>query len=70
MPAGFRFLVNRFAVTHDLESATPRRNHFDLHFGKTRANLSRQTGGSGLVVSNDTILDADQEAFHFAGATG
>jgi hypothetical protein len=70
MPTCFRFLVDRDAIAHDLESTALRRYHLDFGIGETRPNLSRQTGGSGLVVSNDTILDADDGAFHFLGGTG
>ena len=32
----------------------------DLGIGKGLFQLSRQTGGSGLIVSNDAVLDRDE----------
>jgi len=46
-------------VRRDVEDAAGRRNHLHFGIGKRVAQLSRQTGGSGLVVSDDAILDAN-----------
>jgi hypothetical protein len=59
MSPRFRFLVNRVSIGNDLESASPRGNHLDFRIGEALANLSRQTGGSRLVVSNNAVFDAD-----------
>jgi hypothetical protein len=47
------------AVHCDLENATRGSHQLDLHIGKLPLQLSRQTGGSGLVVSDDAVFDAD-----------
>jgi hypothetical protein len=59
MTSRFGFLVDGLSVAEDFEAAAPRRNHLQLRVGKTLANLSRQTGSSRLVVSNNAIFDAD-----------
>ena len=46
-------------IRRDIEDAAGRRNHLHLGIGERLTQLSRQTGGSGLVVSDDAILDAD-----------
>jgi|SRR5687768_12278235 len=54
-----RLFKDRNTVKHDLEPAVARRNHFDLSIWKPLLQLSRQTGGSGFVVSNRAILYRD-----------
>jgi hypothetical protein len=46
-------------IGRDIEDTAGRRNHLHLGVGKRFTQLSRQTGGSGLVVSDDAILDAN-----------
>jgi hypothetical protein len=48
------------AVHGHVEHASGRRQEADLRAGKGLLQLSRQTGGSGLVVSDDAVLDRDQ----------
>src|SRR5258705_11821841 len=65
-----RFLVHGFPVAKYFEAAASRRNHLQVRLGKTLANLSRQTGGSRLVVSNDAIFDADLHSARGFGLLG
>jgi hypothetical protein len=58
--AQLRFLINRNTVDCHLKSAAARRNHLDRRLGITLPQLSRQTGGSGLIVSNSAVLDPDR----------
>ena len=45
-------------VTHrHFEDTTGRRDQLDVGIGKRLLQLSRQTGGSGLVVSDNAELD-------------
>jgi len=46
------------AVERDLEDAAGRADHLDLRAGERLLQLSRQTDGSWLVVSDDAELDA------------
>jgi hypothetical protein len=57
--AELRFLEYRLAVAEDFEPAAPRWNQINFYTGIVVPELSRQTGGSGLIVSNDAVLDAD-----------
>jgi hypothetical protein len=50
---------DRRIVRRDIEDAARGRYHLHLGIGKRLTQLSRQTGGSGLVVSDDAILDAN-----------
>jgi len=59
VPAEFGLLEHGVSISDDLESSPSRGNHPQLRVRKALTNLSRQTGGSGLVVSNDAIFDAD-----------
>jgi hypothetical protein len=59
VPAQFRFLEHGVPVGEHFESSASRRCHLQLGVRELLPNLSRQTGGSGLVVSDDAILDAD-----------
>ena len=52
-------LENRDPVAQHLEPAASRRNQLDLDRRKPVPELSRQTGGSGLVVSKSAVLDRD-----------
>jgi hypothetical protein len=58
--AKLRFLEDGSAVDQYLETPATRRNHFELRLRKTLSNFCRQTGGTGLVVSNDAVFDADR----------
>jgi len=51
------FAENRLPVHGDFEPAASRRNELDLRFRIPLLYLSRQTGGSGTVVSKGTVLD-------------
>jgi hypothetical protein len=50
---------DRLAVECDLEHSSRRPDHLDLDAGELLLQLSRQTGGSWLVVSDHAELDAD-----------
>ncbi len=49
--------VDQFTVHGDFEDAAGRRDQPDVGIGNDCLQLGRQTGGSGLVVSDDTVLD-------------
>ena len=59
VPAELRFLEYRLAVAEDFEPPVPRRNQINFYTGIVVPELSRQTGGSGLVVSKSAVFDAD-----------
>jgi hypothetical protein len=59
VPTELGLLEHRLSVGDHLESAASRRGHLQLGVGEALTNLSRQTGGSRLVVSDDAVLDAD-----------
>jgi hypothetical protein len=65
MATQFRFFEDWPAVANDFEPAAPRLDQFYICFGKALTNLSRQTGGSRFVVSNDAVFYAD---IHFVRA--
>src|SRR3990172_274365 len=48
---------HQVAVHGHLEDPARRRNQPDVGVGHFALQLSRQTGGSGLVVSDDAVLD-------------
>ena len=48
---------HQLAVHRHLEDAAGGGHQPDLGVGKRLLQLSRQTGGSGLVVSDDAVLD-------------
>lgn len=50
---------HRVAVHGHLEDSPRGLDQLGLDTGKLFLQLSRQTGGSGLVVSNDAVFDAD-----------
>ena len=57
MSAKLRFLKNRNAIAHDLEPAPFGGPHLDLYVLIAIPDLSRQTGGSRLIVSKSAVLD-------------
>jgi hypothetical protein len=57
MAAKLRFLENRDPFPQYLETSLSRRNHIDLSAGNFISNRSRQTDGSGLIVSNGAVFD-------------
>jgi hypothetical protein len=59
MTASLRLLINRDAVAQNLEASPPRRDQIDRRNRKSLANLGRQTGGPGLVVSERAVFDRD-----------
>ena len=59
MASEFRFLENRSAVDKDFETTAARGNQFDARIRIFLVELSRQTGGSGLVVSKSAVFDGD-----------
>lgn len=54
-----RLLEDRPLIHNHLEATAPRWDQFDRRLGVTFPKLSRQTGGSGLVVSIRAVLDGD-----------
>ena len=69
MASELRFFEDRITVAEHLESPFAGRNQLDLDAGIMIPELSRQTGGSGLVVSKSTVLDADFHCSSGAGCT-
>ena len=67
--AELRFFEDRIPVAENLESPFAGRNQVDLDAGIMIPELSRQTGGSGLIVSKSTVLDADFHCSSGAGCT-
>src|SRR5688572_3070732 len=59
VPLETRLFEDRHAIMQDLETAAARGDQIDLEIRKPLLQLSRQTGGSGLVVSNRAILYRD-----------
>jgi len=59
VPAEPKLRKNQVAVDADLERAAGALNELDGRFGINLANLSRQTGGSRFVVSDDAVLNSD-----------
>jgi hypothetical protein len=47
------------SIHRDFESSSAGRNHLEFGSRVKISELSRQTGGSGLVVSNCAIFDSD-----------
>jgi hypothetical protein len=56
--------VHEGAVDSHLKESSRRLEQPDLGIGIGLLDFSRQTGGSGLVVSNDTVLDRDMHGRH------
>jgi len=50
---------HQLAVNRHVEDAAGGLDQLDLDAGNLPAKLRRQTGGAGLVVSNDAVCDAD-----------
>ena len=59
----FGFLEYRNAVETHFEPPASRWNQLDSSIGPSRTYLSRQPGGSGLIVSKSAVFDRD---FHVA----
>src|SRR5687767_12428670 len=59
VPAQGRLRKQRRAVDGHFEHAARGADHFDLDTGECLLQLSRQTGGSELVVSDDAVFDAN-----------
>ena len=59
MPSCLFLGEEEVAVHHDFENAAGRGGQLDLDAGEMLLQLSRQTGGSWLVVSNDAEFDAN-----------
>ena len=59
VPSELRFLEKRHSVAQHFEPAASRRNQLDSGAGVPVSELSRQTGGSGLVVSERAVFDRD-----------
>ena len=51
---------NEATVYRHVEHAARGLYQAELGIGKGLFQLSRQTGGSGLIVSNDAVLDRDE----------
>jgi len=51
---------NEATVSRHVEHPARGLYQAELRIGKGLFQLSRQTGGSGLIVSNDAILDRDE----------
>jgi hypothetical protein len=54
---------DEFAVHRDLKEAARCLDQPDIRVGIRLANLRRQTGGAGLVVSDDTELNCDSHPY-------
>ena len=54
-----RLFENRHSVQHDFKPPAARWKQLDLRVRIPLLHLSRQTGGSRLVVSNNAVFDAD-----------
>ena len=59
VPAKSGFLEHRRSIDDDFKSSAARSDELDLRLGITIPHLSRQTGGSGFVVSNGAVFDFD-----------
>jgi len=57
-----RFLENRLPIESDFETTPARWNQLDVPVGPSVPELSRQTGGSRLIVSKSAVFDADFHA--------
>lgn len=60
MAPQFGLFENWGPVNNDLESALAGRDHRDFDAGVRLTKRGRQTGGPGLVVSNDAIFDRNR----------
>src|SRR6476661_5576157 len=59
MSAELGFLEDGLSIRDHFEAPTSRRDHLQFRLRKTLSNLCRQTGGTGFVVSDDAVFDAD-----------
>jgi hypothetical protein len=50
---------DQIAIHYHLEDTARAAYQFHLRAGKFPLDFGRQTGGPGLIVSDDTVLDAD-----------
>jgi hypothetical protein len=50
---------DQLSVHRDFEESARGLDQANVHLGKSLLQLSRQTGSSGLIVSNDTVLNGD-----------
>jgi hypothetical protein len=57
MPAGCLLGKHQLAIDSHLEQTSGRLHQADLRVGKHLSQLSRQTGGSRLVVSDNAVLN-------------
>jgi len=62
VPVKLRFLKNWYTVRHDFEPPAPRGDQLDVCGGPSVPELSRQTGGSWLVISEGAVFDSDLHA--------
>src|SRR5437867_10294091 len=54
-----RLFENRHSIQYNFEASGARWNQLDLRVGIPLPHLSRQTGGSRLVVSKSAVFDRD-----------
>ncbi len=66
MSAQFLFGEDEYTVYFNLESSTGGFDELGLRLGEFPLQLSRQTGGSWLVVSDDAVFDGDQHRDFFS----
>jgi hypothetical protein len=59
VPPQLGLFEDRPLIDHHFESSLARRNHDDISVGPALSELSRQTGGSWLVVSKCAVFDRD-----------
>jgi hypothetical protein len=59
VPIELRLFKNRNAVEANFKASATGRDHLDDCIRPPILELSRQTGGSGLVVSNNAVFDRD-----------
>ena len=65
MPSKLRLFIHRLAVDDYLEPPFSGRNHQILGVGPFALQLSRQTDGSGLIVSKRAVFDRDLHGVSF-----
>jgi len=68
VPAGGFLGEHPFAVHFDVEDAARGFDELDLRVRKGAADLGRQTGGPGFVVSNDAVFDGYAHVVNDSGA--
>jgi hypothetical protein len=67
MPAKCPLGEEQFAVHGHLEHPARARDETDFRLGKLLLQLSRQTGGSRLVISDDAVFDDHAHALLLVG---